>query len=103
MVVLYFFIFFYLLLFLSHFSLYYLPLIQFCMTQNVVRYVKMPPGELRGDGGAEAVGIPVESFHPGVPRTPGAGDPGHFQTPNPGVFRPPNPVVSGFKNFRLMC
>ena len=29
---------------------------------------------------------------PGFPEpTPGAGDPGHFQTPNPGVFRPPNP------------
>ena len=45
----------------------------------------------------------IRDSTPGFPEPRGAGDPGHFQTPNPGVFRPPNPVVSGFKNFRLMC
>ena len=34
---------------------------------------------------------------PGFGEPRGAGEPGHFSTPNPGVFRPPNPGVSGWK------
>ena len=41
--------------------------------------------------------MPRRNSTPGFPEPRGAGEPGHFSTPNPGVFRPPNPGVSGWK------